>query len=114
MKYKGLRAGMESAKRVFERYGKFSVFFARVFPIARTYVSIPAGASGMNVFEFIIFTAGGAFIWNTVLIGIGYALGENYMKAGELFAEKKEFFVMALAVIAFLIFLKLAKKNKRA
>lgn len=112
MKYKGLRAGMESAKKVFDRYGKLSVFFARVFPIARTYVSIPAGASGMNVFEFMLYTAGGAFIWNTVLIGIGYALGENYMKAGELLKDKKELLAIGAAALVVLIFLIFRKKRK--
>ena len=111
MKYKGLRAGMTSAKNVFDKYGRASVFIARIFPIARTYVSIPAGMSKMPVGQFVLYTAGGAFIWNTVLIGIGYSLGENYMGAGALFDNKKRIILLISAIIILvLIFIKSRKK----
>ena len=111
MKYKGLRAGMSSAKKAFEKYGKTSVFIARVFPIARTYVSIPAGMSKMPIGEFSLYTAGGAFIWNMVLIGIGYALGENYGAAGELFADKKRIILLLPVIIILVIVFAKRKKN---
>ena len=114
MKYKGLRAGMTSAKKAFDKYGKASVFIARIFPIARTYVSIPAGMSKMNIGEFCLYTAGGAFIWNTALIGIGYSLGESYSLAGELFSDRKRIMILPAAIIIILavVFVKRSKKKK--
>lgn len=103
MKYKGLKSGMEAAKKVFDKYGKYSVFLARIFPIARTYVSIPAGISGMKISEFIIFTAGGAFIWNTALISIGYVLGENYLNAGDIISGNKWIFIVIAGIILFFV-----------
>ena len=74
-KYSSLKKWLEKAGRVFDKYGSKSVLIARVFPIARTYISIPAGLMGMNVYVFVIYTAVGSFVWNTMLISAGYFLG---------------------------------------
>ena len=74
-KYSSLKKGLEKAGRVFDKYGSKSVLIARVFPIARTYISIPAGLMGMNIYVFVIYTAVGSFVWNTMLISAGYFLG---------------------------------------
>jgi membrane protein DedA with SNARE-associated domain len=71
-------AEIERADAWFDRYGDWIVFFARMIPIIRSIVSIPAGMSEMPILRFTLFTAAGAAIWNTALIGAGYALGGNY------------------------------------
>ncbi len=74
-RFKGLRAGLKAAKDKFVKHGAASVFFARMLPIARTYISIPAGMSKMKISRFLLYTAGGAFLWNLCLITIGFLLG---------------------------------------
>jgi membrane protein DedA with SNARE-associated domain len=69
---------IERADAWFDRYGDWIVFFSRMIPIIRSIVSIPAGMSEMPVVRFTLLTAAGATVWNTALIGAGYALGGNY------------------------------------
>jgi membrane protein DedA with SNARE-associated domain len=60
----------------FERHGRSAVFFGRMVPIVRSFVSVPAGVVKMPFGQFLIYTTGGSLIWNSVLIGLGVAAGE--------------------------------------
>ena len=60
----------------FERHGRSAVFFGRMVPIVRSFVSVPAGVVKMNFWQFLLYTAGGSLIWNSVLIGLGVAAGK--------------------------------------
>ena len=67
----------------FTRYGKALVFFGRLIPIIRSLVSIPAGLTKMKLWVFILFTALGSGIWNSIWITAGFVLGENWSAAEE-------------------------------
>jgi membrane protein DedA with SNARE-associated domain len=45
-------------------------------PIVRSFISVPAGVVRMPLGQFLLFTAGGSLIWNSVLIGLGVAAGD--------------------------------------
>jgi membrane protein DedA with SNARE-associated domain len=60
----------------FERHGRSAVFFGRMVPIVRSFVSVPAGVVKMPLGQFLLYTAGGSLIWNSVLIGLGVAAGD--------------------------------------
>ena len=60
----------------FARHGRSAVFFGRMVPIVRSFVSVPAGVVRMPFWQFLLFTAAGSLIWNGVLIGLGVALGD--------------------------------------
>ncbi|SDY32360.1 membrane protein DedA, SNARE-associated domain [Modestobacter sp. DSM 44400] len=60
----------------FERHGRSAVFFGRMVPIVRSFVSVPAGVVKMPLPKFLLFTAGGSLIWNSLLIGLGVAAGD--------------------------------------
>ena len=60
----------------FERHGRSAVFFGRMVPIVRSFVSVPAGVVRMPFLQFVLFTAAGSLIWNSVLIGLGVAAGD--------------------------------------
>lgn len=77
-RFESIALGVGKAQNIFEKYGKESVFFARLFPIARTYISFPAGLAKMSVAPFMIYTAFGVFLWNTALISAGYFLGSHW------------------------------------
>ncbi len=53
----------------FERYGAITVFFTRMLPIVRTFISTPAGAAHMNFWKFTIYTALGCIPW-VLLLGL--------------------------------------------
>ena len=62
----------------FHRWGVWLVLIGRVIPGVRTLVSIPAGLARMHYGIFTIMTFAGAYIWCTLLIGTGYALGHEW------------------------------------
>lgn len=69
---------IDKTEQFFDRHSHAVVFFGRMIPVFRSLISLPAGVIGMNFPLFLLFTAAGSAIWNTVLIGAGYALGENW------------------------------------
>jgi membrane protein DedA with SNARE-associated domain len=60
----------------FERHGRAAVFFGRMVPIVRSFISVPAGVVRMPLGQFVLYSAAGSLIWNSVLIGLGVALGD--------------------------------------
>ncbi|SNS84642.1 membrane protein DedA, SNARE-associated domain [Geodermatophilus pulveris] len=60
----------------FERHGRSAVFFGRMVPLVRSFISVPAGVVRMPFGQFVVYTAAGSLIWNSVLIGLGVALGD--------------------------------------
>ncbi len=87
----------------FTRYGKALVFFGRLIPIIRSLVSIPAGLTKMKLWVFILFTALGSGIWNSIWITTGFVLGENWSAAEE-FSNVIDF-VAYSAIAVFVLFL---------
>jgi membrane protein DedA with SNARE-associated domain len=76
-----LRVGpreLDRAETWFARWGDWVVLGARLVPGARSVVSIPAGTMRMGVARFALLTTLGSAIWNSVLIGAGWALGDNW------------------------------------
>jgi len=66
------------AEAWFDDHSSIAVLVCRCIPLIRSLVSIPAGFRRMNPVTFTIYTALGSLIWNVVLIGAGYALGDNW------------------------------------
>lgn len=62
----------------FQRYGYWTVFFCRMVPLLRSLISIPAGMARMNFWVFLFFTTVGTIIWNSILVGLGAKVGENW------------------------------------
>jgi membrane protein DedA with SNARE-associated domain len=71
-------AEIERADRWFDRHGAKAVFFCRLVPGIRSLISIPAGISGMNLAQFLLYTALGTGLWAGILAYLGRLLGENY------------------------------------
>ena len=68
---------LQKMERFFVNHGSFSTFVARLIPGVRQLVSLPAGLSKMPLKKFVLHTALGAGIWVTVLVFLGYFLGDN-------------------------------------
>jgi membrane protein DedA with SNARE-associated domain len=92
---------LDRADRWFDRYGGALVLFARMVPLARSVVSLPAGWSEMPLWRFLALTTIGTAGWNTLLIGGGVLVGENYERvtaAAEVF--KNVVLVVAILAVA--------------
>jgi membrane protein DedA with SNARE-associated domain len=71
---------IQKAETFFNDHGKTSTFIGRLIPVIRHLISIPAGLAKMNYFNFILYTALGASLWNCVLALVGYlAHGQQEM-----------------------------------
>ncbi|WP_017382172.1 DedA family protein [Paenisporosarcina sp. TG-14] len=62
----------------FDKYGIWTVLFCRLIPLIRSLISIPAGMSNMKFGLFLLFTTIGTLIWNTILVSVGVAVGDNW------------------------------------
>jgi membrane protein DedA with SNARE-associated domain len=69
---------LNKADRWFERHERSAVLVGRCAPVVRSLVSIPAGANRMPLGQFVLFTAIGSGVWNTLFVGAGYLLGERW------------------------------------
>jgi membrane protein DedA with SNARE-associated domain len=69
---------LEWADRWFQRYGDATVFFSRMLPIIRTFISLPAGVARMPFWRFTLLTVAGCIPWVFLLAFIGKQAGDNW------------------------------------
>lgn len=98
-----------TANKWFTKYGSGVVFFSRVLPAVRTFISLPAGMFEMNIAKFSLFTFIGSLIWSAVLTYIGYSLGKNWQSLGPIF---RKFDIVIVVAVLILIILYINHKLK--
>jgi membrane protein DedA with SNARE-associated domain len=69
---------LDRAERWFERWEDWAVLIGRVTPVARSFISIPAGVFEMPFRRYNVLTLIGNGVWCLVLAGVGWALGRSY------------------------------------
>jgi membrane protein DedA with SNARE-associated domain len=74
------KSHLEWADRWFERHGDATVFFTRMLPIIRTFISLPAGVARMPFWRFSLLTLAGCIPWVLMLTFIGKQAGDNWEK----------------------------------
>jgi membrane protein DedA with SNARE-associated domain len=72
------RRHLEWADSWFQRHGDATVFFTRMLPIIRTFISLPAGVARMPFWRFTAFTVAGCVPWVLLLAIIGREVGDNW------------------------------------
>ncbi|MGI8650042.1 MAG: DedA family protein [Rubrobacter sp.] len=90
---------LDQAESWFKRYGDWIVLVARVIPLARSIVSVPAGTMRMSPVRFTALTTAGTFIWNILLIQAGVILGENWEEVSSFIGTYSNIAYAALATI---------------
>jgi len=76
---------LDIADNFFNKYGNWAVFFSRMMPVVRTFISLPAGISKMNVWQFILYTFVGSLPWCYFLGFLGQKMGDNWDTLGVYF-----------------------------
>ncbi|HEU4944285.1 MAG TPA: DedA family protein [Solirubrobacterales bacterium] len=94
----------------FERYGDATVFFSRMLPIIRTFISLPAGVAKMPFWRFTVLTLLGCIPWVLMLGLIGESVGNNW----EEWRDKLHYidYAVVVAAIGLVVYL-LAKRRRR-
>jgi membrane protein DedA with SNARE-associated domain len=78
-KYVGIRShDIDKAERWWAKRGNATVFFSRMLPVIRTFISLPAGIERMPFWRFTLYTAAGCVPWVFALTAVGYVLGESW------------------------------------
>lgn len=89
---------LDLADRWFAKYGLLAVFFSRMLPIVRTFISLPAGISRVPIVPFTLATAAGCLIWCIFLTYVGMEFGKNYETVFKPFMQKFEILI-AIGVV---------------
>jgi membrane protein DedA with SNARE-associated domain len=101
---------LEKAERWFDRWEDKAVFLGRIVPIARSFISIPAGVFRMPLRPYTWLTLAGSTIWCLVFAGAGYALGDNYERFDK--ALRYVDYLIVVAVVA-LVGVWLVRRRRR-
>lgn len=92
-----------------KKYGLKIAFFSRLIPTVRSIMSLPLGMAKVSFIKFCLYTAGGALLWNSILIFIGLKLGDNWEKLSPYFGYIEKLIILILIVIIIRFFYKRIK-----
>ncbi len=90
---------LATADRWFERHGDATVFFTRLLPIIRTFISLPAGVARMPFWRFSVLTLAGCIPWMLMLTFIGVQVGERW-RQWQQYLHYVDYVVAGLIVLA--------------
>jgi len=76
---------VDRAEVWFAEHGPAAVFYSRLIPVVRTFISLPAGVAEMPFGTFTLYTIAGCLPWTFALAGVGYALGSQWDKVAKYF-----------------------------
>ena len=112
------KPGVEKAEDYFKEHGAIGTLIGRLIPAIRQLISIPAGLARMRMTTFLLCTAIGAGLWNTILALIGYYIGQT-MPEEALIAKVQQYSgyvklgIIAVVAIGFAYYIyKVIKANK--
>jgi membrane protein DedA with SNARE-associated domain len=91
------RRELDWADRFFGRWGYLAVFIARLLPVVRTFIALPAGIARMPRTRFHLYTFLGSWPWCFALAWFGMKLGENWRALGKYFHQFDAVIGLALA-----------------
>jgi membrane protein DedA with SNARE-associated domain len=91
---------LDRADAWFARHGEAAIFFSRLMPVVRTFISFPAGVSRMRFWRFIAYTFIGSLPWCLGLAWVGCVLGDQWeTRIKPYFHEADVFIVVAIAAL---------------
>jgi membrane protein DedA with SNARE-associated domain len=94
------RSRMELAETWFKKYGDRAVFFSRLLPVVRTFISLPAGIGKYDLKKLITFSFIGSLPWCFALAYIGFSLGPFWNKIIGFFNGLDIIVVAAIIIVA--------------
>ena len=95
---------LDRSERWFRKRGEPAVFFGRIMPVVRTFISIPAGLAEMSLVRFGLATLAGSAVWCAAIALTGYELGGEWNKLTKGFSAAG-YVLVGLAVVAFAVFI---------
>lgn len=101
------KSHVDLAQKWFDKYGIRAVFFSRMLPVIRTFISLPAGFARVNFKQFLFYTFAGSLPWTALILYAGLLLGDNWEYLLELgHKSSAAFIVISVVIVAWLYFRK--------
>lgn len=112
-KYFGINeAKFAKFEEFFNKHGEFSTFTCRLLPGIRQYISMPAGLARMKLFNFVFFTALGSAIWVSILVFLGYYIGQNE-ELIKTYLNQIFIIIVIFIILASLVYIKIRKPFRK-
>ena len=73
------RASIDRALTFLRERGCWGLFVAKLLPMFRTLIPVPAGVIRMDFWRYTLYSAMGVFVWNLVLVGAGFFVGQSVL-----------------------------------
>lgn len=90
---------LKQSEAWFAKNGEISVLVGRVFPVVRTFISLPAGIAQMHLGRFITYTIAGSIPWVYMLAWAGSDFGKHWQVVDRFMRPFTDFVVIAIAVL---------------
>lgn len=101
------------ADNFFNKYGSAAIFFSRLMPVVRTFISLPAGIAKMNFSKFVVYSFLGSVPWSFGLAYLGKKLGDHWDTLGVYF-HKFDFVIAAVILLGAVWYIRRHLKNSVA
>jgi membrane protein DedA with SNARE-associated domain len=103
---------LDKAERWFERFGDLAVFIGRITPIARSFISIPAGVFEAKLGRYTVLTLIGSALWCFAFAGIGWAVGSQWESFHQNFHYVDYTFLAGILLLAAYLFLRRRRASR--
>ncbi len=103
---------VDIAQNWFDKYGVKAVFFSRMLPVVRTFISLPAGFAHVDMKKFLFYTFIGSLPWTALILAIGMMLGEGWKVMMEVGHEISLVVAAIIVVICVVAYWQYKKRNK--
>ncbi len=103
---------LHRAEEFFDRRGEITVFLSRMIPLARAYISYPAGAAEMDRTKFLAFSALGALPFILLMVYLGTILGQDYTSLTHYFTYLEVVIGAGIVILLLWLFLRIRARER--
>lgn len=107
------KSHVDVAQEWFDKYGVKAVFFSRMLPVVRTFISLPAGFANVNIAKFLIYTFIGSLPWTVLILFIGMQLGTGWAVMMEVGHEISLAVAGIIVIIVAVLYWQYRQKKKK-
>ena len=107
------KSHVDIAQEWFDKYGIKAVFFSRMLPVVRTFISLPAGFAHVDMKKFFFYTFIGSLPWTALILFIGMMLGEGWKVMMEVGHEISLAVAATIVIICIVLYVQYKRKKKK-
>ena len=107
------KSHVDVAQDWFDRYGLKAVFFSRMLPVVRTFISLPAGFAHVDLKKFVVYTIAGSLPWTALILYLGLFFGENWKKLLDYGHEASIAFIVICLIAGVVLYVRHRRRKAR-